>query len=190
MTDFGPRHSDLPVAPLFLERWSPRAFSSEPVPHETLMTLFEAARWSPSCFNEQPWRFVYATSGDARDRMNELLVESNSAWAVRAPVMLIVFAKRTMTKTGKPNRWAEFDAGAAWGSFAFQAEMLGLSTHGMGGFDEDRTYDVAGMDRKDYVAIACIALGKRGEPSVLPEALIAREVPTDRKPLDEIVRAL
>lgn len=190
MTTFGTRQSPLPVDSLFIERWSPRAFSPEPIAEETLATLFEAARWSPSCFNEQPWRFVYATTGEARRRIDSLIVESNRVWSDRAPVVMIVFAKKTFTQNGKVNRWSEFDAGAAWASLAFQAEMLGLSTHGMGGFDDAAAYELAGLDKADYVAIAAIAVGKRGDASVLPPALAAKEAPTGRKPLEQIAFAL
>jgi len=99
---------------------------------------------------------------------------------------MIVFAKKTFTLTGKVNRWSEFDAGAAWASLAFQAEILALSTHGMGGFDDARAYEVAGLDKADYVAIAAIAVGKRGDTSALPPELAAKEIPTGRKPLQQI----
>jgi nitroreductase len=182
------RAGEAQVDRLFLDRWSPRAFDPAPIPEETLASLFEAARWAPSCFNEQPWLFVYARSETDRARLLALLSEKNRTWARRAPVLAIVFAHRRFAKSQKPNRWSAFDAGAAWMSLALQARLLGLDTHAMGGFDDERSYEALGVPRDDYQAMAAIAIGRRGPAGDLPEDLAARETPSPRKPLSEVAR--
>ena len=172
---------------MFIERWSPRAFSSESIQEEDIQTLFEAARWSPSCFNEQPWRFVYARRQEELDRFHSALAEGNQVWANSAPMLVFVFSKKNFTQNGKPNRWADFDAGAAWMALALQAHKLGLYTHGMGGFDSDKVFSVTGIDPAEYNAVCAIAIGKLGDTANLPEALREREVPSDRKPMDDLV---
>lgn len=184
ITTFDSRTATHPVDSLFLERWSPRAFSPEPISEQTLQTIFEAARWSPSCYNEQPWRFVYATSREGRELLGTALAESNRRWALDAPVLAFVFAKRSFTHNGKPNRWAAFDSGAAWASLTFQARMLGIYTHAMAGFDEGAAYDVCRMSRDEFEALAAIAIGRRAEPATLPDDLQSREEPSSRKPYE------
>jgi nitroreductase len=174
------------VDPLFVERRSPRAFDPAPIAPETLASLFEAARWAPSCYNEQPWLFVYARSEKDRSALLSLLAEGNQAWAREAPVLAFVFARRRFSRNDQPNRWAGFDAGAAWMSLALQARLLGLDTHAMGGFDEDRVYAALGVSRDDYEAMAAIAIGRRRSADRPPEAIAAGEKPTPRKELARI----
>ncbi len=171
---------------LFIERWSPRAFSSEPVAAEDIQTLFEAARWSPSCFNEQPWRFVYAQQQDDLERFRSVLAEGNQVWANNAPLLVLVFSKNSFTSNDKPNRWGDFDTGAAWMALALQAHKLDLYAHGMGGFDADKAFAVTGMDSSEYNAICAVAIGKLGDANSLPEALRERETPSGRKAMSEI----
>ena len=171
----------------FIERWSPRAFSSEPIAEEDLQTLFEAARWSPSCFNEQPWRFVYAQNHDDLGRFRSVLAEANQTWANSAPLLVLIFSKKRFTQNGKPNRWADFDTGAAWMALALQAHQLGLITHAMGGFDVDKAFEVTTMDADEYDAVCAVAVGKPGNVDDLPDTLKEREVLSGRKALEEIV---
>jgi len=180
------RQAEAPVDPLFLERWSPRSFQPDPVPREALRTLFEAARWAPSSSNEQPWLFLFATSPADRQVYASLLVEANRRWAERAPVLAFVLARRSFRASGKANRWAAFDSGAAWMALALQARRLGLDTHAMGGFDEEGVYQVLGVPKNEYGAMAAIAIGRRGDPAALPEGLADREQPSGRKPLAEV----
>lgn len=130
------------VDPRFVERWSPRAFSDRSVPDEDLEAIFEAARWTPSSFNEQPWRFVYATSQEDRDRFLEAILPGNRAWAKDAPVLVYIVARTTFERNGKPNRHAWFDTGAAWMSLALQARQLGIHTHAMGGIDPEKAASI------------------------------------------------
>lgn len=187
-SDPRPRHaSELRVDPLFLERWSPRAFSTRAVDPETLATVFEAARFAPSCFNDQPWLFVTATRPADLERFRAILAPANRTWADAAPVLAFAFARRTFGHNGKPNRWAPFDTGAAWMSLALAATRLGLQTHAMGGFDAAAALAAAGLDPEGWDAMAAIALGHPGDPASLPADLAARERPSPRKPLSEVV---
>ncbi len=179
------------VDQLFLRRWSPRSFSARPLPAGAVASLLEASRWAPSCFNEQPWFFVYADDPDGKSRILDLLVETNRAWARRAPLLMVVFARRTFERTGKENRWSAFDAGSAWMSLALQATQLGIATHAMGGFDEKRALTELGVDGALFEAMAVIAAGYRDQDlSSLSEALVARESPGDRKSIHETSRKL
>lgn len=187
MTDVrNTRKPEAEVNELFINRWSPRAFDDKPVPPEILRSLFEAARWSPSCFNEQPWLFLYAVSDEDHRRFLGILSEANQTWTKNAPVIGFVFAKRHFDRNHKPNDWASFDAGAAWMSLTMQARMHGLYTHGMGGFSRDRIYEELGVDRVKYEAIAAMAIGYIGDPSILDEKQRRSERPNDRKPLSEV----
>lgn len=172
--------------PIFLERWSPRAFKKDPIPKEDLEAIFEAARWAPSCYNEQPWLFVYTQTEEGLKKFQRTLVEFNQIWASNAPVLIIAFAKKTFDRNGKENSWAPFDTGAAWMSLALQAHKLGYTTHAMGGFDPQKAFEVANVDPKKYDVMAVIALGHHGDKSYLPEDMQKGESPSDRKPLCHI----
>lgn len=174
------------VDPLFLARWSPRAFADEPVAEDELEALFEAARWAPSSYNEQPWRFVYATSDEDRERFAEALLEANRSWAADAPVLAFVLTKTTFDLDGRENPHAAFDAGAAWMSLALQARRLGLATHAMGGIDYEQAAEIVGADEEHRVLCA-VAIGHPAPPETLPDELAEEDrSPSDRKPLDEI----
>lgn len=175
------------VHDVFFERWSPRALSSEPIPQEDIDTLFEAARWSPSCYNEQPWRFVYASKAEDLARFRSALGEANQVWANSAPLLVFVFSKKTFSRNESANRWAEFDTGSAWMAISLQASMLGLHTHGIGGYDTEQAFKLTGIDPNDYNAICAIAIGKQGDSNQLPENLQRNEAPSDRKPVSEFV---
>ncbi len=165
---------------LFVERWSPREFLSDTISDEDIETIFEAAHWSPSCFNEQPWRFVYARQQDDLEKFRSTLVEGNQTWANQAPLLIYVFSKKHFSQNDKPNRWADFDSGAAWMALTLQANMLGLHTHAMGGYDPDKAFTVTNMDPDKYDVVCAIAVGKIDKTS-------NRESQSSRKSLDEIV---
>jgi nitroreductase len=185
---FRPAEAD--VNPLFIERWSPRAFTDEPVPAEALRSLFEAARWAPSSANEQPWLFVYATTPEDRARFAQGLAPMNRVWAERAPVLAFLFTRSHFAQPGpfegKPNPTASFDAGAAWMSLALQAQMLGLSTHAMGGIDRTEVHRLLGVPTEGYSAVIGIAIGRRAAPDTLPEPYAGREQPSPRRGLSEV----
>jgi nitroreductase len=191
MTTANSRTADHPIAALFLERWSPRAFNGEAIADHALLTLFEAARWAPSCYNSQPWRFLYSKRGsDSWPKFLALLNERNQSWAKNAAALLIVVSKRTLVPPGQQqpivSHTHSFDAGAAWAYLALQASLAGWHTHGMVGFDVDRARTVLNVP-DDYRVEAAIAIGRLGDKSSLPENLQARENPSGRRPLSEIV---
>lgn len=170
----------------FLMRWSPRSFDPTPLLENDILTLFEAARWSPSCFNEQPWLFLYAKSEKDKILFQEILNESNQVWANNAPVLVAVFSKRHFEKNGKENRWSEFDCGAAWMSLTLQALKLGIYCHGMAGYDPEKAYKTCKVDPKKYNSVCMIALGKKASPDKLSEPLKSREIPSDRNELKNV----
>jgi nitroreductase len=181
------RIPEVDVNALFTDRWSPRSFKPDPIPPNQVQGLFEAARWSPSCFNVQPWYFLYTTSAEDRAVFLDLLVEKNQLWAKDAPLLVFVLCKRNFTHNGKPNRHAVFDAGAAWMSLALQARMLGLYAHGMAGFKYDEVFDVLRVPRAEYDVIAAVAVGYRNDEAALHEDFQSQEEPNGRQPLVEMI---
>ena len=185
-----PRIADHPVDPIFLNRWSPRAFTGEAIPQATLFTILEAARWAPSSYNSQPWRFLYATRDNAHwDKFLGLLNEFNQSWAKTGSAIIFVVSETTMVVPGKdarvPSHSHSFDAGAAWGSLALQASILGWHAHGMVGIELERIRTELKVPG-DHRVEAGIVIGKQGPKTLLPEMLQAREFPSPRKPLAEI----
>lgn len=180
------RKTEARVERQFVERRSTRAFSSEPVGREALESVFEAARWAPSCFNDQPWLFVYGAKDEDHAKIAALLAEGNRSWAATAPVLGVVFARRHFAHNGKPNRWGAYDSGAAAMSLALQAHALGLAVHFMGGFDAQRALEELHVPAGEYEAMAAFALGRPGDAGALSEELRERESPTGRKPLREV----
>lgn len=181
------RKADHPIDDLFLDRWSPRAMSGETISDAELMTLFEAARWAPSSYNNQPWRFLYAhRDGKEWPLFFELLVPANRAWACQAAVLVVMVSKSTFDHNGKPSITHSFDCGAAWGSLALQGTLNGYVVHGMQGFDYERARTVLAIP-DGYRVEAMAAIGRPGLKASLPEELRARESPNDRKKLAETV---
>ncbi len=191
MTDANHRHSDYPIDKLFLDRWSPRAFTGEEISEQALMTLFEAARWAPSSYNSQPWRFVYARKGTPHfDKFLDLLVPFNQSWAKTASALVVLISNSLMLPPGKdkpvPSHSHSMDAGAAWTCLALQATLSGWHTHGMVGFDMERAFAELNVP-EGYRVEQAIAIGKIGDKATLPEAMAAREAPNDRIPLSQVV---
>ncbi|HEX8560597.1 MAG TPA: nitroreductase family protein [Pyrinomonadaceae bacterium] len=181
------RKADYPVDELFLDRWSPRALSGEAVSDEELMTLFEAARWAPSSYNNQPWRILYARrDAEHWPTFFGLLVEGNQAWAKDAAALVLFVSKETFDFNGRPYPTHSFDTGAAWENLALQATMLGLVAHGMQGFDYERARSELNIP-EGFRVEAMAAIGRPGDPARLPEHLREREQPSGRKPLAEVV---
>lgn len=179
------RQPEFPVEPLFPERWSPRAMSGAHIEKSALMTLFEAARWAPSCFNGQPWRFVYALRNTpAWPKFMELLTPKNKLWCANAGALMIIAARRDFEANGKPNPTYAFDAGAAWMSLALQASLLGLIAHGMAGFDRGAAGALIGLP-EGYDVEAMCAIGHPGPIENLAEELRAGEKPNGRKPVSD-----
>jgi nitroreductase len=183
------RSSSYEINPLILNRWSPRSMTGEKLSYEELMSLFEAARWAPSSANSQPWRFIYATRDTEEwNTLFNLLVDLNKIWAKDAAVLIVVVSKKEFEYIGKviPSITHQFDTGAAWENLALEATSRGLVVHGIAGFDYERARRDLGIPNT-YEVLAMIAIGKRGLKESLPPALKEREVPSDRKPLEQIV---
>lgn len=183
------REPDYRVDPLFLGRWSPRAFDGSDMPEEDLMTLFEAARWAPSAFNSQPWRFLYARRGDrAWERFLDLLIPWNRGWAKSASALIYILSDSLpfIAKDGEPatSHTHSYDSGAAWACLALQASLMGYQAHGMSGVDFERAQAELGVPER-YRIEAAAAVGRIGDPATLPEKLRAREFPSGRKPVEE-----
>ncbi len=171
-----------------LNRWSPRSMTGEELRDDELMSLFEAARWAPSSFNNQPWRFIYAKRNTPQhwERLLGLLADSNKIWAKDAAVLMVVISHQNFEYNNKPAITHQFDAGAAWENLALEAASRGLVAHGMQGFDYERAKTELGVP-DTYDVMAMIAVGKRGPKEKLPAKLQDREFPNDRKPLKDII---
>lgn len=181
------RQPGYPIQPSLLNRWSPRAMSGEALTNDEIMPLFEAARWAPSSYNAQPWRFVYAQRDTAAWKtFFDLLVPFNQSWAKNAFVLVVVVAKTTFDYNGKPSVTHAFDTGAAWENLALEASARGLVAHGMEGFDYAAAKTKLNVP-DDHVVLAMIAIGKPGKKEYLPVDLQEREESSDRRPLSEIV---
>jgi nitroreductase len=178
-----------PIEELLKRRWSPRAFSERLVAPEHLLSLWEAARWSASCANEQPWYFIVATKQNADEfaRLLSCLRENNQQWAQRAPVLMVSVAKLDFTMNDQPNRYAFHDVGLAVANLITQATALGLFVHQMAGFYPDRVRELYSVP-DGFEPVAGIVLGYLGDPATLPEDLQQRELAQRaRKPLESFV---
>ena len=181
--------TDYPIHDLLQRRWSPRAFSDRMVEPERLRSLWEAARWAPSSFNEQPWNFIVATRQDQAEytRLLSCLVESNIRWAQKAPVLMISVAKLSFEKDSEPNRHAFHDVGLAVENLVIQATAFGLVLHQMAGIYPEKVRELYRIPEQ-YEPVAGIALGYPGDPGTLPDGLRQRELAKrTRKPLREFV---
>ncbi|MGA3135514.1 MAG: nitroreductase family protein [Terracidiphilus sp.] len=177
------------VLPVIHHRWSPRSFSDRDVAPADLAKLFEAARWAPSSYNEQPWRFLVGTRNSLTyKKIFDSLLPFNQAWAAHAPVLILGAAKTKFSHNDTPNGFAVFDLGAASGYLVLQAAALGLSTHQMAGYDQAAARQAFEIP-DTYVLGSVIALGYQGEPSALSnERMLAQELaPRQRKPLKDFV---
>ena len=181
------RKSDHKILDLIINRCSPRAFSGEKISQEELLCLFEAARWAPSSYNNQPWRFIYAhRQTPAWDKLFNLLVAFNQSWAKDAAVLLVVCSSNLFEYNQKPSRTHSFDTGAAWENLALQALSMGLIAHGMEGLNYNRAKNDLNIPA-DYTVEAMIAIGRPGKKENLPKELQDREVLSDRKPVKSFI---
>jgi len=177
------------VLPIFHHRWSSRFFADREVTPDTLAKLFEAARWAASSNNEQPWRFIVALKGsESHAKLAESLAGFNQVWAHKAPVLILGAALDHFPKAARPNRFALYDLGAATSYLTLQAAALGLTTHQMGGFDQEKARAAFNIP-SDYHLGTLVALGYQGEPIGTPEdEVVKRELTSrTRKPISEFV---
>lgn len=186
-----PADTQYPIHELLQRRWSPRAFSEQPVGQDHVRSLLEAARWAPSSFNEQPWRFLVATKQDLSDydRLLSCLTSTNQLWARLAPVLMMSVAKIVFTEGHEVNRHALHDVGLAVENLVVQATALGLRVHQMAGIYPDKVRELYGIPG-EYDIVAAIAIGYPGNPETLPERFQQRErAKRSRKPIADFTFA-
>lgn len=184
------RKTNYPVEPLFLSRWSPRAYDASNMPAQDLLTILEAGRWAPSAYNIQPWRFLYAHRADAHwPDFASLLNPFNQQWATKASALIFLLSDTIMPGDGNRadarSQYNSFDAGAAWAQIALQATALGYSAHAMAGLIIENAPRVLAMPDRYRLEVA-IAIGRRIHRSTLSDDPQSREIPSDRIPLDHI----
>jgi nitroreductase len=181
------RKADHPIDKLFLDRWSPRAMTGEPISEEDLMSLFEAARWAPSSYNNQPWRMLYARRDTEHWQVFfDLMIEFNQSWAKDAAVLVLFISKTHFVFNGEPSVTHSFDTGAAWENLALQGALKGLVVHGMQGFDYEGARTALNIP-EGYDVEAMAAIGRPAAAETLPEDLRSREEPSDRRKLEETI---
>ncbi|WP_437224815.1 nitroreductase family protein [Planctomicrobium sp. SH661] len=183
------RQPDHNILDLFLKRWSPRALTGEAIPQSTLNELFEAARWAPSTYNEQEWRFLYAHRDTEHwPTFFGILMEANQTWCKNAGVLILALSKKTFTMNGKPNPVHSVDTGMAVQNLLLQAaSMHDVVAHGMAGFDRSKARTALKIP-EDFEIECMIAVGRPGDPEELPQALREREVVTGRKKIEEFAQ--
>ena len=180
------RKTGYKIDSLFINRWSPRSMSGEGLTDDELFSLFEAARWAPSSFNNQPWRFIFARKKSDKERFFSLLSEGNKPWNEKAAVLVVIVSKKTFDHNNQPSRTHSFDTGAAWENLALEGARRGLVVHGMQGFDYEKAKGVLKVP-DDYEIEAMASIGKRGIKEDLPEKYQEMEKPSGRKAIKEIV---
>jgi nitroreductase len=179
------RTADRSIDPLFVDRWSPRAMSGEPITRDELFQLFEAARWAPSSGNSQPWRMLYAhRDGPHWPTFFGLLASGNQVWCVNAAVLVVFVSQRMREGTDKPLPTHSYDTGSAWMSLACQGWISGYVVHGMAGFDYERARTELGVPDGFHVDAMC-AIGHPGPIENLPESFRPSETPSPRKKVEE-----
>ena len=181
--------TDHPVHELIAKRWSPYSFDDRPVPVADLQSLFEAARWAPSSYNEQPWNYIVATKEKPEEfsQLLSCLVEGNQVWARNAPVLVLGIARLNFARNDKPNRAAIHDLGLAAGNLVIEATARGLSVHQMIGILPDRAREIYEIPQ-GYEPMTGMAIGYLGDPSRLPGNLKERDLTRrSRKTLREFV---
>lgn len=169
--------TDYPVHSLISARWSPYGYAERAVSREDLRSIFEAARWAPSCYNEQPWRYIVATRDQPEEfnRLLSCLAEANQVWAKKAPVLALGVVSTKFARNGRANRHAMHDLGLATANISLEATARGLAVHQMGGILPDRARELYGIP-EDYEVVTGIAVGYPADPADVPEELRQRDL--------------
>lgn len=184
-----PAATRVPIHEIIANRWSGRAYdAARAVTKEQIIALLEAARWAPSCYGDQPWRFVvWDKNADAAawQQAYACLAPGNQGWAKDAPVLLVC-ADSLFNHNGQPNRWAQYDTGAAVENLCLQAEALGLMAHQMGGFDPDNARVLAGVPEQ-FTLMAMVTVGYAADMAQVSAEARERELaPRKRRELNEL----
>jgi nitroreductase len=185
-----PAITRVPINEILANRWSGRAYdASKVVSQEQIITLLEAARWAPSCFGDQPWRFIVwdkNTDAAAWQKAFDCLVPGNQAWVQNAPVLLLTIADSLFNHNLKPNRWAQYDTGAAAENLCLQASVMGLMAHQMGGFDTAKARETFAIPEQ-YTLMAMMSVGYPADIATLSGEVLERETaPRARRELGEL----
>ena len=185
-----PAITSVAIQETIANRWSPRAFdASKSVSQEQVIALLEAARWAPSCFGDEPWRFIVwnkGTNESAWQQAFDCIVPNNQTWVKAAPVLMLVCANTLFGHNQTPNRWGQYDTGAAAENLCLQASSMGLMVHQMGGFNADKARETFAIPDQ-YTPMAMLAVGYEGDANNLPDELKTRELAErKRKPLGEL----
>jgi nitroreductase len=181
--------TDYPILKVLAERWSPYGFEDRPVLAADLRSLFEAARWAASSYNEQPWNYLVAPKEDTQEfgRLLSCLVEANQAWAKAAPVLVLGVVNLRFAKNNQDNRAAVHDLGLASGNLSVEATARGLSVHQMIGILPDKARELYRIP-EHFEAWTGMAIGYKADPAKLPDALKERDLTLrQRKPLSKFV---
>ncbi len=181
--------ANYPILDVLTRRWSPYVFDSKAVDEADVCALFEAARWAPSSYNEQPWRYILALKSNSEhfERVLSCLFEANQAWAAAAPVLAIGCYQDSISRNGKPNGCAPHDLGLAAGNLTTEATARGLAVHQMAGIFPDRVKELFGLPA-GVVPLTGLAIGYAVAPQNVPENMKDRDLtPRQRKPLAEFV---
>ena len=177
------------LIPELQQRWSPRAFDGRGIGNDQLRLLFEAARWAPSCYNDQPWSFVISrkNGGGQYQRLLSTLIEFNQSWAATAPILLFGCARRSFERNGEPNRHAWYDLGQAMGLLLVQAASMDILLHQMAGFDAEQAAQILGVP-PDVEVVTVAAVGYLGDAGRLPEGMDEKDPDTrERKSMASFV---
>jgi nitroreductase len=182
--------TQLKINTLIASRWSGKAYDPQrEVTDKQILTMLEAARWAPSCYGDQPWRYIVCnkhTNDEAWQKALDCLSEGNQLWAQHAPVLILVLADTVFSHNDKENRWGAYDTGAASISMCLQATELGLMTHQMGGFDKDRAEQTFATPTR-FAAMSMMAVGYQFAKDQIPEDMLEREMSErKRKPLNDL----
>ncbi len=181
-------NTKISIHPLIKNRWSPRAFDNKAVEEEKIINIIESARWAPSAYNEQPWRFIIGKSGDENYlKIFDSLVEWNQKWVKNVPLLILNITKKKFSHNNKINATALYDLGQSVAFMVLEAENQGLACHQMSGFDHEKiivTFEIP----EDFEPVSITAIGYQGDISTLPEDFISLEkADRKRKPARELL---
>lgn len=185
-----PAITQVPIDTTLANRWSGRAYdASKPVSHEQIIALLEAARWAPSCFGDQPWRFVVwdkQADPETWQKAFDCLAPANQAWVKDTPVLMLVCADTLFNHNQQPNRWGQYDTGAAAENICLQAASMGLMAHQMGGFNVDKARETFAVPAQ-FIPMAMLCVGYAADiNTVTGDALDRETAARTRKPLNEL----